>query len=166
MIDPYAILGLIPDATKEEVQQRFRELAKKTHPDLHRGKKEFEEKFKMYSEAYNMILEEKELLDKIENDTEFFHQHFRQRKPEPQYRQEEPVDKKEKKTEYSTKSEEENLSYEEFLQYILKKQKEENKREKKEKEIKANKEEEISIPEVLLAFWWIIVIIINFLILL
>ena len=137
MIDPYAILGLTPDATKEDVQRRFRELAKKTHPDMHRGNKEFEERFKMYSEAYNKILSEKELYERIEKDADFFHQHFRQREAEPQYRQEGSAYKKEMEA-----AEEENLSYEEFLQFILKKTKEENKREKKEKKVNKNKNEE------------------------
>ena len=167
MCDPYAILGLTPDATKEDVQRRFRELAKKTHPDMHRGNKEFEERFKMYSEAYNMILSEKELYERIEKDADFFHQHFRQREAEPSAIQKEAAPEKERKTENSAKNGDSFFSYEEYLlhlQKILKEKRNEEKR--KKKEAKVAEEEKISIPELFFAFWWIVVIIINIIILL
>jgi len=46
MIDYYSLFGITPDAQYSEIKAKFRELAKKYHPDLHNGSKEYEEKFK------------------------------------------------------------------------------------------------------------------------
>lgn len=56
----YAILGISPDATDEEVKKAYRALAKKYHPDRvsHLGedmKKQAEEKFNRLSDAYDNI---------------------------------------------------------------------------------------------------------------
>lgn len=61
-MDPYQELGLTSDATKDQVKQRYRELAKKFHPDRFRKKSESErataeEKFKKIQEAYQIIVE-------------------------------------------------------------------------------------------------------------
>lgn len=61
-MNPYQELGLTSDATKEQVKQRYRELAKKYHPDRFKKKldserKAAEEKFKKIQEAYQVITE-------------------------------------------------------------------------------------------------------------
>ncbi len=53
--DYYGILGVPPDAEKKVIQQTFRELARKYHPDLNPGNKESEEKFKTINEAYQVL---------------------------------------------------------------------------------------------------------------
>ncbi len=53
--DYYKILGVSKNAAKEEIKKAYKELAKKYHPDLHKGDKEKEEKFKELNEA-NLVL--------------------------------------------------------------------------------------------------------------
>ena len=53
--DYYGILGVPPNADKKVVQQTFRNLARKYHPDLNPGNKESEEKFKTINEAYQVL---------------------------------------------------------------------------------------------------------------
>jgi curved DNA-binding protein len=53
--DYYAILGVSPDADQQTIQKRFRELAKKYHPDVNRDNPEAEEKFKEVNEAYQVL---------------------------------------------------------------------------------------------------------------
>jgi len=53
--DYYEILGVAPTAEKKNIQQTFRKLARKYHPDLNPGNKEAEEKFKTYNEAYQVL---------------------------------------------------------------------------------------------------------------
>ncbi|MEM0231333.1 MAG: molecular chaperone DnaJ [Candidatus Woesearchaeota archaeon] len=53
--DYYKILGVPPNASKEEIKRAYKELAKKYHPDLNRGDKEKEEKFKEINEAYRVL---------------------------------------------------------------------------------------------------------------
>jgi curved DNA-binding protein len=53
--DYYEILGVSPDAEKKVIQQTFRKLARKYHPDLNPGNKESEEKFKTINEAYQVL---------------------------------------------------------------------------------------------------------------
>ncbi len=48
----YDILGVSKTATQEEIKQKYRELAKKWHPDANANTPESEEKFKMIGEAY------------------------------------------------------------------------------------------------------------------
>ena len=60
MREAYAILGLSPDATFEKVKERFKELAKRYHPDLQAGKSEAdkihaEEMMKLITTAYQRI---------------------------------------------------------------------------------------------------------------
>jgi curved DNA-binding protein len=53
--DYYGILGVAPNADKKLIQQTFRQLARKHHPDLNPGNKEAEEKFKTINEAYQVL---------------------------------------------------------------------------------------------------------------
>ncbi len=53
--DYYEILGVPPDADKKAIQQTFRKLARKYHPDVNPGNKEAEEKFKTMNEAYQVL---------------------------------------------------------------------------------------------------------------
>lgn len=58
--DYYKIMGLKKDATKADVKKAFRKLARKHHPDLNKGDKKSEEKFKELNEA-------NEVLSNVEN---------------------------------------------------------------------------------------------------
>lgn len=51
----YKTLGVKEDASPEEIKREFRKLAKKFHPDRHKGDKHFEQKFKEISEAYDTL---------------------------------------------------------------------------------------------------------------
>ncbi|HEY6703506.1 MAG TPA: DnaJ domain-containing protein, partial [Xanthobacteraceae bacterium] len=53
--DPYAVLGVKPEATQDEIRKAYRQLAKKLHPDLNPGDKQAEEKFKQVSAAYDLL---------------------------------------------------------------------------------------------------------------
>ncbi|HET7711911.1 MAG TPA: J domain-containing protein [Thermoanaerobaculia bacterium] len=53
--DYYDILGVKKTASDEEIKKAYRALAKKHHPDKHKGNKEAENKFKEISEAYAVL---------------------------------------------------------------------------------------------------------------
>jgi DnaJ-class molecular chaperone len=53
--DPYAVLGVKPEATQDEIRKVYRQLAKKLHPDLNPGDRQAEEKFKQVSAAYDIL---------------------------------------------------------------------------------------------------------------
>ncbi len=53
--DYYKILGVSKNASKEEISQAFRKLARKYHPDVNPGDKTAEEKFKEINEAYEVL---------------------------------------------------------------------------------------------------------------
>jgi DnaJ-class molecular chaperone len=53
--DPYQVLGVSKNASQEEVQQAYRKLAKKHHPDLNPGNKKAEELFKDIGTAYDIL---------------------------------------------------------------------------------------------------------------
>jgi len=53
--DPYAVLGVKPEAAQDEIRKAYRALAKKLHPDLNPGDRQAEEKFKQVSAAYDLV---------------------------------------------------------------------------------------------------------------
>jgi len=55
--DPYAVLGVPPTASLEEVKKRYRQLSMIYHPDREGG---YSEAMKRVNEAYEQILKEKE----------------------------------------------------------------------------------------------------------
>lgn len=51
----YEVLGLAQDATAEQIKKRFRELARKYHPDLHREHPEYHEVFIRITQAHEVL---------------------------------------------------------------------------------------------------------------
>ena len=58
--DYYEILGVLPNADKKVIQQTFRQLARKVHPDVNPGNKDAEEQFKAINEAYQVLSDAKQ----------------------------------------------------------------------------------------------------------
>jgi curved DNA-binding protein len=58
--DYYEILGVTPTAEKKVIQQTFRQLARRHHPDVNPGNKDAEEKFKTINEAYQVLSDVKQ----------------------------------------------------------------------------------------------------------
>ena len=56
----YEMLGITKKATDEQVKKAYREKSKQFHPDLHRDDKDATAKFAKVSEAYRLILENRE----------------------------------------------------------------------------------------------------------
>jgi molecular chaperone DnaJ len=61
----YDILGVKKDAPEAEIKKAYRKLAKKHHPDVNKGNKDAENKFKELSEAY-AVLGDKEKRDQYD----------------------------------------------------------------------------------------------------
>lgn len=59
MNDYYSILGIKRSASSQQVKQAYRTMAKKFHPDIHAGNKEFEAKFKEIVESYETLKDPK-----------------------------------------------------------------------------------------------------------
>src|SRR4030043_1469881 len=53
--DYYKILGVTRSANEEEIKKAYRKVAMQYHPDRNPGDKESEEKFKLVSEAYEVL---------------------------------------------------------------------------------------------------------------
>lgn len=53
--DYYEVLGVGRDASDDDIKTAFRQLARKYHPDLNKGSKEAEAKFKEINEAYQVL---------------------------------------------------------------------------------------------------------------
>lgn len=51
----YEILGVSKDAPEDEIKKSYRRLAKRYHPDVNKGDKQAEERFKEISEAYEVL---------------------------------------------------------------------------------------------------------------
>lgn len=56
--DPYETLGVARTASQDEIKKAYRSLAKKYHPDVNKGNKAAEEKFKEVSQAYEVVGDE------------------------------------------------------------------------------------------------------------
>src|SRR5688572_26144600 len=57
--DYYEILGIKRDAKPEEIKKAYRRLARKYHPDVNPGDKGAEERFKLMSEAHDVLSDPK-----------------------------------------------------------------------------------------------------------
>lgn len=53
--DLYRVLGVSPDASRDEIKKAYREAALKHHPDRNPGDEEAEERFKEAAEAYSVL---------------------------------------------------------------------------------------------------------------
>lgn len=53
--DYYETLGVSRGASEDEIKKAYRKLARKHHPDMNRGSKQAEEKFKEIHEAYEVL---------------------------------------------------------------------------------------------------------------
>ncbi|MDX1386713.1 MAG: DnaJ C-terminal domain-containing protein [bacterium] len=57
--DFYKVLGVARGASEDEIKKAYRRLAKKYHPDVNKGDKKAEEKFKDVSQAYDVLGDKK-----------------------------------------------------------------------------------------------------------
>jgi len=58
MDDPYAVLGVARDASRDEIRKAYRQLARATHPDRHPDDPEAEERFKAVAAAWEVLGDE------------------------------------------------------------------------------------------------------------
>ena len=77
----YKILGITQKTSKADIKKRYRELAKKYHPDTNSGSKSSEDKFKIVSEAYEVLSDAKR---RKEYDRQWSHQKKSSRQPKGQ----------------------------------------------------------------------------------
>ena len=57
--DYYEVLGIKRDAKPEEIKKAYRRLARKHHPDVNPGDKSAEERFKLMTEAHDVLSDQK-----------------------------------------------------------------------------------------------------------
>src|SRR5438067_11713789 len=57
--DYYKVLGVGRDAKPEEIKKAYRRLARKFHPDVNPGDKSAEERFKLITEAHDVLSDPK-----------------------------------------------------------------------------------------------------------
>lgn len=57
--DPYSILGITRSASDDEVKRAYREMVRKYHPDRNPGNQAAEDMFKIVTEAYDQIMDER-----------------------------------------------------------------------------------------------------------
>src|SRR5437667_2384584 len=57
--DFYKILGVKRDAKPEEIKKAYRRLARKFHPDVNPGDKSAEDRFKLTTEAHDILSDPK-----------------------------------------------------------------------------------------------------------
>lgn len=69
MMDYYEILGVTRTASPEQIKRKYREMAKKYHPDANGNSQESEEKFKAINEAYSVLSSPR---NKAEYDNSFY----------------------------------------------------------------------------------------------
>ena len=55
----YKILGITQKTAKADIKKKYRVLAKQYHPDTNAGSKTAEDKFKIISEAYEILSDAK-----------------------------------------------------------------------------------------------------------
>lgn len=58
MQDPYATLGVKPDASLSEIRRAWRKIAMETHPDRHPGDEDRERRFKEAAAAWDLLSDE------------------------------------------------------------------------------------------------------------
>src|ERR1700759_5568846 len=55
MRDPYQVLGVSKTDSEADIKKAFRSLAKKHHPDTHRGDEKAKQRFQEISGAYDVV---------------------------------------------------------------------------------------------------------------
>lgn len=79
----YDVLDVRRDSSKSEIAKKYRQLARKCHPDLHRekeAKEEAEEKFKQIATAYEILKDDESRTDydyMLDNPDEYYAHYYR-----------------------------------------------------------------------------------------